>query len=165
MSNQTLKFFSIADITGVPLIVLKMDESLNENLINGFLAAIYNFGKESLREKMATISIESPDARIESFYYDKNVKHPLIAFGFLSKSVPSNLFKKFAEAELSRFVARYGDSLNDVKGHVQEYGPYEESLQRSIQEHFTSEEVGFEHKLDEIFLRMSQGDLKGLDDI
>ncbi len=165
MSNQTLKFFSIADITGVPLIVLKMDETLNENLISGFLAAIYHFGKESLRDKMATISIESPDARIESYFYDKNLKYPLIAFGFLSKTVSSDEFKKFAEAELARFVTTYGDSLGDIKSHVQEYGPFEESLQQRIQERFPPVNMGFDQKLDDIFQRISKGDLKGLDEI
>ncbi len=165
MSDYALKFFSIADITGIPLIVLKMDEGLNESLVSGFLAAIYNFGKESLRDKMATISIESPDARIESYFFDKNLQYPLIAFGLLSKNVPSNIFKKFAEAELSRFVATYGGSLGDIKIHIQEYGPFEESLRKDIQERFAPEDSHFEQKLDDIFLRISQGDLKGLDEI
>ncbi len=165
MSNPPLKFFSIADITGAPLIVLKMDESLNESLVSGFMAAIYNFGKESLRDKMATISIESPDARIESFFYDRNLKYPLIAFGLLSKDVPSDLFKKFAASELERFVAAYGASLGDIKCHIQEYSQFEESLRKNIQERFAPEDTTFEHKLDGIFQRMSQGDLNGLDEI
>ncbi len=165
MSNQSLKFFSITDMAGLPLIVLKMDKELNESLVSGFLAAIYNFGKESLQDKMAIISIESPDARIESYIYDKNLKHPLIAFGFLSKDVPSANFKNFAEAELSRFVAIYGGTLSDFRTRVQEYGPFEESLRQAIQERFATEESGFEHKLDDIFKRVSQGDFKGLDEI
>ncbi len=165
MSNQYLKFFSITDISGLPLIVLKMDEDLNESLVSGFLAAIYNFGKESLRDKMATISIESPDTRIESYFYDKNLKYPLIAFGLLSKKVPSEVFKKFAEAELCRFVTTFGGALNDIRIHVQDYGPFEESLRKIIQERFSPEVSHFEQKLDDIFLRMSQGDLKGLDEI
>ncbi len=165
MVQQNLKFFSIADITGVPLITLRMDEGLNESLVSGFLAAIYNFGKESLRDKMATISIESPDARIETFFYDKNLKYPLIAFGLLSKSVLSQDFKKFAEAELKRFIETYVNFLDDIPSHMQEYGPFEESLRKTILEQFGSNKPQFEQKLDEIFMRVAQGDLKGIDEI
>lgn len=147
------------------MITLKMDDNLNESLICGFLAAIYSFGKESLRDKMATISIESPDARLESYYYEKKLKYPLIAFGLLSKSVPSQDFKRFAEAELSRFVEIYGGNVNEFPSHVQEYGPFEDSLRKAISEHFEIIDGHFEQKLDDIFLRVSHGDFQGLDEI
>ncbi len=165
MGKPPLKFFSITDITGHPLIVLKIVSSLDETLIGGFLSAIYNFGKESLKDRMATFSIESPDARIESYFYDKKVKYPLIAFGLLSKEVPSQVFKNFAEIELTRFVNTYGDSLNDLTDHMQEYQSFEELLRTDIQEKFVHSESQLEKKLDDVFTRVSQGDFKGLDEI
>ncbi len=165
MGRPPLKFFSITDMSGHPLIVLKMDDSLDESLIGGFLAAIYNFGKESLKDRMATISIESPDSRIESYFYDKKVKYPLIAFGLLSKEIPSQLFKKFAETQLTQFVDANLESLNDLKSHVQEYHSFEDSLKIAIESYFTSSDTVFEKKLDELFLRVTQGDLKSIDEI
>ncbi|MHA1147270.1 MAG: hypothetical protein ACTSR8_03400 [Promethearchaeota archaeon] len=160
-----VKLFSIIKETGEPLISISLDSSLNEVLIGGFFTALYNFGISSLDDSISKFSVESDKMRIDSLSMNFENYFTLIAIAFLSIEVEHKKFIYFAEKILYEFGDKYFNSLRDFKGDISEFEEFKDHLRNEIKDTFKVEENGFTNKMDNIFQRILDGDLSGIDEL
>ena len=151
--------------TGISLLEFKFDEEYDENLMGGFLSAIYNFGDESCDDTLSKISLEGDNMRISSINYQYNKEISLIAVGILSQVVQEDKFKEFAEKMLNRFCKEYEKDLLQFHGETSKFLPFKEYLKEQIDNYFGNQPLEFEKKLDDIFEKFQKGDLSGLDEL
>ena len=165
MSDVKLKYFSIVKDSGQSLLSLYIDKNLDENLIGGFLTAIFSFGTSSLNEQLAKLSIESHNMRIDSMIYKCERDYNLIAIGFLTPDVESKHFRIFAESILKDFCNRFNDYLEKWDGELSIFKSYKMALVKRIKETFTIDEEAYNRRLDDAFSKILDGDMSGLDQI
>ena len=165
MGEIKLKYFSIVKDSGQSLISLNIDEKLDDNLIGGFLTALFSFGTSSLKEQLAKLSIESNHMRIDSMIYNCESGYNLIAIGFLTPDVESKYFRVFAESVLKDFCNKFNKYLERWDGELSIFKSYKMALIKRIKETFTMDEEAYNRRLDDAFSKILDGDLSGLDEI
>lgn len=163
--TNLLKFFAIMKDTGVSLLEYKPEKRFDENLMGGFLSAIYRFGDESCSDDMSKVSLEGDNMRISSINYKYNENITLIAVGILSQIIDEQEFKEFAEKILNEFCEQYNEDLVEFSGEITKFRAFNEYLTKQIDEYFGNDTIKFEKELDDIFKKFAEGDLSGLEDL
>ncbi len=163
--SKLIKFFGIMKQTGISLLELKFDDRYDENLMGGFLSAVFGFGDESCSEDMSKVSLEGDNMRISSINHHYNKDISLMAVGVLSKAIREREFKEFAEKVLNKFCEKYEKELTHFRGETSLFDPFKDYLKEEIEKNYSNGTIEFEDKLDDIFKKFSEGDMSGLDEL
>ena len=160
-----VKFFAILRSTGESLVTASIDDTIDENLIGGFLTALYSFGFSSLNEQLSKFSLESSNMRLDSLTVDFDSEVTLIAVAFLSQEVSHEDFIYFTNRILMKFHDDNYNPLREWDGELTKFEYFNLYLKREIADTFGKGEEGFDDKLDDIFQRMLDGDMDGVNDL
>jgi hypothetical protein len=164
MSNL-IRFFGIVKNSGISLLELKYDDKYDEDLMGGFVSAIYRFGDESCSDELSKISLEGDNMRISSINHRYDDDISLMAVGILSQAIREEKFKSFTEQILNKFCQRYHNELIQFNGNKTKFTPFKKYLSEQINKQFGNDNLEFKQKLDNIFEQFQEGDLSGLDEL
>ncbi len=130
-----IKAVVISDLSGVPMVVVKNDENLNEILMSSFLAAVGSFSNEILG---GTNNIFFQSGNLDLFcFFKKYQEIELKIFALMDSKMKKLDIKGEAEAGLDAFVEYYGE--NEIKNWNQDpshFKEFENSLQNQIHEYY-----------------------------
>lgn len=163
--SKRIRFFGIVNSSGISLLELKFDDKYDEDLMGGFVSAIYRFGNESCSDELSKISLEGDRMRISSINYHYNENLSLMAVGILSQTIGEKKFKKFAKKILNKFCQRYHNELIQFNGNKTKFAPFKKYVNKQIDIHFGNDNLEFKQKLDNIFQKFQDGDVSGLDEL
>ena len=160
--SKKLKYFGIINQAGLTILSVKIDKSINEQHVGGLFSAFHSFCTESFKTKNSHISLEDKHTKIVSLPYESDTTK-LIAIGLIDKKVSENHFKTFAGSIMDDLYQKYEKKLANWDGNLNAFNSFEKYVQNEIEETFNKID-DFEKKMDDIFAKITDGDLNGLDD-
>ncbi len=160
-----LKYFAFIKTTGETLFSHSFDEEVERDLIGAVVTAIYSFGVSSLKEQMSKMTMETKTARLETFHYKNGHDQELITVAFLNQDINKESFGKFATTASNLFLELHGNNLLNWDGEITQFSSFRLVLENLIQEAFSEATYGFDSKMDDLFDKILDGDLSGIDDL
>jgi len=158
-----VKAVVISDPNGLPMVVVKTDENLDETLMSSFLTAVGSFSKEVLGGAH-DISFRAGDLDLYCFFKKYN-QLELKIFALMDSKMKKIDIRGEAEAALDGFVDYYGEEIiknwNNKENYFQKF---EKALQEQINlyyEKIKTEELNESSTEKQVFFKRLIKRLKG----
>ncbi|MCF2138551.1 MAG: hypothetical protein K9W44_00680 [Candidatus Lokiarchaeota archaeon] len=131
----------ISNKSGLPFITLKLDESVNENIMVPFLSAIHTFC-ENLVSVSQELTFHTADFDIYVFVKSYS-NMELMIFALMDQEMKKINLRDEAESALDVFVRNYPvDMLQDWDGNLEYFKAFEEKLQTQVTEYLQRTQFG-----------------------